>query len=581
MNGNSKYAGRVQESKSAARIPNRAHLRQALLAGAMICTAVALHAQSGAKCPINRKLTLEQVVGSIQQKLEEEVIVNRIESCHVTFSLNAAALEKLSEAGASDAEMAALNRETVSQLTVEQAHAEVGGLERHVADSNKAVAAERDEALQKQEANYKMERAKAAELPAKGPFETTQEYNQRKQQAETALASMDAAHKRDAARMTAQYAAEAESKARLFQTRITFLEKAVYADTTKAANPSYDADKRQLTTNIGGEEYLFESVAPAVAKQVVPDWKDVSVAQPYAEDKMKTRVLRLKGSPITLKGELKFALTAISSGENIICPSGHPRGFNDDGRHDNGFVQFLDPSLPGKKKFTSKFYFSRGEPKAGFPAWIGFDAASGETAISGGVKLLGNEVDQLTDIRVTGPKDDGALAEKTKAQAGVALQDYKSICSEAGTREGEGLDVALAVDAGISTRYAVDVWGDDGYYRVDTQEGNFYIFDHATKLRIHVDGDNFYGRVLGLELYDDSKHRIGAATVNIETREVKISDSLPATKADLHEMGKALKAAAKASEYIDRITGPNHGSYPSEFAWSHLAGPAAAILAAQ
>jgi hypothetical protein len=267
-------------------------------------------AQTGADCPVKHKLSLEQVAGFIERKVPEERTVGLIESCHVSFSLNAAALERLIAAGVSGDELQALNRETLELLTVEEAHVEVGGLEQHIADSNKAMDAERDAALEKLNAEFQAQRARAAHMEPRGEFETTQEFNVRKQQTEHAVAALERKHDEDSSGLTAICLAKANTKAQPYQARIAYLEQSVYADPARAAYLRYNPDQQELTAAIAGEEYLFQAVPPASARQLVQNWKNVTLARPFREDEAKSRLLRLPAAQIAIKGQSRAALDA-------------------------------------------------------------------------------------------------------------------------------------------------------------------------------------------------------------------------------------------------------------------------------
>jgi TPR repeat protein len=276
------------------------------------CLASAVWAQSGADCPVKQKLALDQVVGFIDRKVPEQRTLSLIESCHVSFSLNAAALDRLTAAGVSEAELDTLNRETLALLTVQQAHDEVAGLEQHIADSNKSIAAGRDAALQKLNAEYQIQREKAAHIEPRGEFETTQEFNARKQQAEAALAALDRKHDEDTTRLTDAYLAKANAKAHPFQARIAFLQNAEYPEAAKASyiEGAYNPDTQTLPITISGEEYLFDNVPPATARQIITNWKGVIIARPYVEDEEKTRELLLKQSQIAISGQSRLAKAA-------------------------------------------------------------------------------------------------------------------------------------------------------------------------------------------------------------------------------------------------------------------------------
>ena len=106
-------------------------LYAALLLAAGCVPVTMAQGPTAAKCPVAHKLTLEQAMGFVKQKGEEEEkrTVQLIQACHVSFSLDASSLEKLVNAGMTDAEFNALNPETAAGLSAEQAHTEVQGLQ--------------------------------------------------------------------------------------------------------------------------------------------------------------------------------------------------------------------------------------------------------------------------------------------------------------------------------------------------------------------------------------------------------------------------------------------------------------------
>jgi len=267
-------------------------------------------AQTGAVCPSGQKLTLDDVVQAIQHHLPEERRVELLESCQVNFSLDGLSLERLASAGVSDREREVLNSVTAAQLSLEQAQAEVAGLERSMANADKSVAAERDAALSNLNAEFQAKRMKAAVVEPKGQFETTAEYNERDRQSKAEVASLGARHEYEAEQLTAEFAARARQRSRAFQERIAFLKRANYPELLRALNPTYDADSELLTATIGGEVYLFDRVAPGTAKQVVSNWKEVTVARPFTEDEMKTRVLGVRGTQMMISGQSRQAKIA-------------------------------------------------------------------------------------------------------------------------------------------------------------------------------------------------------------------------------------------------------------------------------
>jgi hypothetical protein len=273
----------------------------ALLLAGVFCTTVAAHGQT-VKCPVAQKLTLDQMVKFVDQKLPDERTEELIDSCHVSFSLDSTAIERLTRVGITDPVLDALGRETALLLSVEQAHAEVAELESHIAELDKTTAAERDAALQKLDADYQAQRAKEAHIDPKSEFESTTEYNARVQQKQKTLAAMDSKHEADRNELAAQYARNAGAHSQRFQQRITFLEKYMYPDSRAIAYGHYNADGQRLTATIGSDEYSFDTVPSKTAQTLHDNWKQVKVVQPYADDDGHTRSLVLEAGTISAKG---------------------------------------------------------------------------------------------------------------------------------------------------------------------------------------------------------------------------------------------------------------------------------------
>ena len=604
----------------------------------LVLVALAAHAQEGADCPVMQKLTLDQVVGFINRKVPEQRSLSLIVSCHVSFSLNATALDRLTAAGVTDNELQVLNRETLALLTVEQAHDQVAGLEQYIADSNKAMAAERDAALQKLNAEYQIQRKKEVIIEPKDEFETTQEFNARKQQAEAAVEALDRKHDEDTSRLTYIYLAKANTKAQPFQARIAYLEKSQYPGAAKAGytEGAYNPDTQTLPITIGGEEYLFDNVAPATARQIIMKWNGVTIARPYAEDEMKTRMLTLVESHIVLKGQSRQAKLAhmLMEAENlakrqdfdgaekmygnvlvlapgnqtaklgletmrqvrqkqldsisIVCPAGVHTGLDfisDDQKDNVGIVQFLDPAIKGNAAVLATFDFNKGMSVT-WPDWVDFTMLWNGTTMSGGAPLRGGQLGKFEGIRVQGAKDASALAEEARTRAEVAVREYQRACGNSNTRAGEGASAVFEMPG--SKWRAVDLWGASGAFRIyarhfDGNEEEFSAFDRSTKERIDVKVDYYgaYDTTVSLEYYNRAQHKMGFVRYEARTGGVKASDQIPATSEEMHEMSKALKAAGRAAEYIDRLTGSKPGSLQSSVRWSRVASTAAAALDSQ
>ena len=260
------------------------------------------HAQSGAVCPGHKALTLAQVQKYIEEKVSEESTVQRIESCQVTFSLDAPSLDALVSLGVTSRVLDVLNRMTATQLTPAQAQSEVQGLERHIEEMDNALIAQRDAALQKLDSDYKTLRERADHVDPKGQFESTADYNARVRQNGTALTAMDAKHESDRDQLAASFAAQAGEKALPYRARETFLKQRMYADSRPLTYVSYNADTGQLIANLGEEVYWFEKVPSSTAQALYKNWKQVKVTQSYEDDRLHGRVLGLEDASASVSG---------------------------------------------------------------------------------------------------------------------------------------------------------------------------------------------------------------------------------------------------------------------------------------
>jgi hypothetical protein len=240
-------------------------------------------AQKGAVCPSEQKLTLDDVVNAIHH-LHEARCVELIEICHVSFGLDGVSLQRLANAGISDKELDMLNSETVAQLSLKQAQAEVAGLERLLANIDRSATDEQNAALAKLNADYKTQREKAANVEPKGVFETTAEYNERERQKEQNLAALDRSHEAERSRLNAKFAEDLSRRIAPMERRIRALKSAAYPLAgASLAYLNYDADKSRLMAAVNGEEYWF--VIPPERARVLHDrWNAAMAIQIYSED---------------------------------------------------------------------------------------------------------------------------------------------------------------------------------------------------------------------------------------------------------------------------------------------------------
>jgi hypothetical protein len=276
--------------------PHRApHLRLALqLALAILLAAsvpLAAHAQSAAGCPAHRALTLDQVLNFVNQKIPEDRTLQFIESCKVSFPMNAPTVEKLAQAGASEKILDTLNQITAAQLTLDQAKSEVAELTAFM--QSEPSGAQHEAALKSLDADYQSQKTQLSNPAPKGQFEPTRDYEARITRAKTDLANLDRKHESDRAALDAQFSAQTAASDKPYQSRIGFLQKTTYPDALKATYAAYNPDTGQLTAKVGSDPYNFDNVPPKTAEAFYKSWKQVQVRQPFADDGLHRRVLAL------------------------------------------------------------------------------------------------------------------------------------------------------------------------------------------------------------------------------------------------------------------------------------------------
>jgi Protein of unknown function (DUF1566) len=259
-------------------------------------------AQSGGGCPAHKALTLTQVLGYISQKIPDERTVQRIEACRVSFPLDAHALDRLVDAGASKTVQDALNRVTISQLALTDAQSQVAELEGRVQEIGSSMSAQRDEALRKLDTEYQPQRERAAHNDPKSDFESTADYDARVRRNQGAVAAMDGKHELNRNDVAAEYADKVNEKERPYLARIAFLKNSTYPDSRAIIYGNYSADTQQLTAVLAGENYRFDRVAPKTAETLVMNWTRVKVTQAYSDDELHTRVLILGAPTISASG---------------------------------------------------------------------------------------------------------------------------------------------------------------------------------------------------------------------------------------------------------------------------------------
>lgn len=245
----------------------------------------------GRKCPTGAALKLDQVTGLIANGVPEDHIIEVIGVCHVGFSMDPAALEKLSAAGVSNAVLDALNRETISRMSLAAAHAEVAVLEERERSNEASVNAARDAAIRKSDVEYKTRRDQAAYIRPKTIYDKTVDYDALVQKAQDNVAAMDRSHEAEKAQIAQQFAAGLARKDEYLDRRIASLKGGIYSD--DSGSPvfvTYDADNSRLTVMIAGEEFWF-TAEPLRAKAMNDHWNSLKVMQGYEDGETRDRFL--------------------------------------------------------------------------------------------------------------------------------------------------------------------------------------------------------------------------------------------------------------------------------------------------
>ena len=78
-------------------------------------------------CPTGA-MTLDQVLGLIRNKAPDDKVSELVGSCHVGFTMDPAAVERLSAAGPAPPVLDAIDRDTISRMQLSQARNEVAAL---------------------------------------------------------------------------------------------------------------------------------------------------------------------------------------------------------------------------------------------------------------------------------------------------------------------------------------------------------------------------------------------------------------------------------------------------------------------
>ncbi len=254
-----------------------------------ICVATSAVGQTRSTCPTGTALTLAQVVGVVANKVPPSRIAELVGYCHVAFQLNPPAVEQLADAPAIALE--ALDRDTISRLSVALARAEVAALEQHMVDNGTALNRERDAQLIKINSEFEAKIAAANQIAPKDPFEKTSDYELRRRKAQEEVTRLEGQRNAERSGISRKAVGDLQQKNQPSLRRIAALKAGHYPLASIVPRlTTYDADAERQGATVGGEEYQF-AVAPARAKALNEHSKDVRALQNYDEDPKRTRYL--------------------------------------------------------------------------------------------------------------------------------------------------------------------------------------------------------------------------------------------------------------------------------------------------
>jgi TonB family protein len=270
-----------------------------LLAGAVFSVDAQTPAPR-AGCPSSIPLRLEQIRGEIENKVPDDRIIALVSACHVDFLLDPSALDTLTGAGAAPTLMDTVEKDTMSRMTLAQAHTLVAALEGRIRENEAASNAERDAALTQLDADFLKSPQKA---PRNIQFESAAAFNSR-------IDAADKAHANDRLRVAQGFAQALARKNQPLEKQIRTLKGSLYS--VPGPPPTFvsnDPDTARLTAAISGEQFYF-SVAPDRAKALYDHWETVNAVQRYDDDEKHTRYLTGVPDLAPVSGVLKAIVDA-------------------------------------------------------------------------------------------------------------------------------------------------------------------------------------------------------------------------------------------------------------------------------
>lgn len=257
-------------------------------------------------CPLpnQAELDLDSILGYVSKKVPDARVVTLISVCHAGFTLGPSQIESLTAAGASKPILDALDRDTLSRLSLAQARRDVEALESRIQTNLASANGELDALLRRSDADYNAQREKAAHLD-KSEFETTGQYQTRIAQA---TAAADRNHDADQSRITERFRADLERKNKPLESRAATLKTGLFRLSGSAPTwIRYDADASTLTVGIDGEEFWF-SLAAARAQGLKTRWSSVILKQAYEEADSGVRYLVDSSGQSPISGRARLVI---------------------------------------------------------------------------------------------------------------------------------------------------------------------------------------------------------------------------------------------------------------------------------
>lgn len=284
-----------------------------LLAGTLLA-AIGL-AQSG-KCPRDTALTEDQVKALVGG--EQDRAVELIRSCHVTFVLHPDTRADLEKAGASAAELNAVEQESFARMTWADAHREVDEyVEPEIQKIRDASEAKKKEQLDQSDRDYQTARQPLQDSlnEPKGPLDSTADYQARLSRTRQSLDQLELRHRDDQSAIRRKFDDEAHTQSQSLAALEASLKARRYPmGGVSIQVDSYDADRGILIANIDGAKYRFAVRSDLMKKIALVNGtalsmrEEVSLRQPF-EDTQASRTRYIQAP--ALIGELQIPGTPV------------------------------------------------------------------------------------------------------------------------------------------------------------------------------------------------------------------------------------------------------------------------------